>query len=328
MNKEGIFEWIVSYDTIKEYFDALYLPCLLNEQDNKKKTALVIGCGTSTLSESLAKDFQFDVTAIDNDEDCVNHMNSLFPSSSVCYECYDIVERVSTTAAKVSQATANESFDLIVDKGTLDAILVEGSITTMIVDIIRLLKVNGYYMLFTINEIDLLTTMFTYSSLPFQITYAHPLKQTKNKSKSGGTSKTVGGNLMIIQKTEYPVTVFRTLVPTTTPKLTYNESIYAQESFVQELRRYEDEIMDEYFQTSQPLLTPDYEAHIRDSFASSNPPNYASLSKAHNILFGGNFHRDLGYDYSLFLEDMRTFPLQDERAMTVEEAIAFIQHMQ
>lgn len=314
MNKEGIFEWIVSYDTIKEYFSSSFIPSVVNSEPSSVN-ALVIGCGTSTLNESIAQDYNFKVTAIDNDEDCVIHMKTLFPDSSVCYECYDIVERQSPTIppATVASSSCNNSFDLIVDKGTLDAILVEGSITTMIIDIIRLLKVNGYYMLFTINEIDLLTDVFTYSALPFTITYANPLKTAKVTTLENGMKKTVGGNVMIFQKTAYPIS--------------FNQAIYEQEAFVIKLRAHEDEIMDEYFQTNTPLLTPEFESHIRTEFGLLQPANIANFPDAHRILFG-KFHTSLGYDHTLFCEDLQTFDLNEREQITLDEAIRFIQQMQ
>jgi ribosomal protein L11 methylase PrmA len=81
----------------------------------------VSGCGTSVLSIQLA-DLGFgEIVSVDNDSECIKHMELLYGNDCrLKWITYDMVDPASTTNADLGM------FNLIVDKGTLDAILVEG----------------------------------------------------------------------------------------------------------------------------------------------------------------------------------------------------------
>jgi hypothetical protein len=64
----------------------------------------------------------------------------------------------------------NSSFDLIVDKGTLDAVLVEGSVYQMLAIVYNLLTIGGVYLICSLHEQEMISSLlglyiFTYLDL-------------------------------------------------------------------------------------------------------------------------------------------------------------------
>ena len=114
----GRNEWFVDFNTLEDIFTAT-LPTSM-------RSALEIGCGMSLLSEELLKhQVANKVTSIDFSEPAIQHMVerqatnvevvSALQGSSVEYLCMD------ATKLKFE----DNSFDLVVEKGTLDALLTD-----------------------------------------------------------------------------------------------------------------------------------------------------------------------------------------------------------
>ena len=124
-NKIGNFDWITDYDEIEEYLQNKFTG--LERIDRDKVRVLVVGCGTSKLSVQLADSGFEQVVSVDNDGECISHMKKMHDGDErLRWYTYDMVEPESLSC---SIKTDLGKFDLIVDKGTLDAILVEGMAT-------------------------------------------------------------------------------------------------------------------------------------------------------------------------------------------------------
>ena len=157
--KLGEFDWILSFKDIKSLLQPLLTPT---------SRVLVIGCGTSSLSKNISELNGNEVVSIDNDADVIAHMADMYSDSKLLkWYTYDMVERQGDLTIKSEECT--EYFDIILDKGTLDAILVEGCVYTMLCEVHRLLRPGGFYALCSINSERLLQSLIGSSALNFHI---------------------------------------------------------------------------------------------------------------------------------------------------------------
>ncbi|OTF77963.1 Nup188-like protein [Euroglyphus maynei] len=129
--RKDSFEWYGNYEEIKTI-----LLQYLKPSDN----FLVIGCGNSTLSVDLFDDGYENNTSIDISEIVINKMISKYKSNGIReklqFECMDIMQ----------MRYANESFNIVLDKGTLDAICSDNvDIDKIFTQISRVLKYFGRY---------------------------------------------------------------------------------------------------------------------------------------------------------------------------------------
>jgi hypothetical protein len=56
---------------------------------------------------------------------------------------------------------ANDAFDLVIDKGTFDAVLVEGTVWPMLQQIFRLVKPGGAYVICSLNTEEFLQKLLS-----------------------------------------------------------------------------------------------------------------------------------------------------------------------
>lgn len=283
--KVGHFDWIVSYDDIREYFSDHYIT-----RFSENSSILIVGCGTSTLGECLWEEFRCcKICSIDNDHECINHMKTV-SNSPVEYLFYDLVELEKNPPD--SPLNASELYDAVVDKGTFDAILVEGSIITLILEIVRLLKPNGSYLLFTINDIPFVTELLTGINLGLSLEFSKNLFSSVESS----------GNVLIFKKVNSP--------------------IVDREVFVEHERN----VLNQRFQVNSAFLTAEFEDQIRKKFSEEIKVSDVDIQMAYHLMF--DQMPELGYDYSLFLEDLQSFHLQHPERMNLSEILDFLKQMQ
>ena len=223
MTKIGNYDWIVNFQQIMFLIE--------NEigRLNKFNRALVLGCGTSGLSSDLANRGIAEVTSVDIDEECINHMSQQnFLDNRLKWIVCDMNE--SENISKYNdKGLADLSFDISVDKGTFDAILVEGSISQYIVNIYKLLKENSIYVLISLHSKDFLDPFLSSELLNFKVSYLTP--------------KITGlGCIAICMKKSN--------------KYLDENSIFVLES----------QVMDLYFKVTQPLFTSEEIGDIVDKF--------------------------------------------------------------
>lgn len=289
--KVGSFEWIASYEEIREYFEwtLKYHRSLRRTQATPSLQVLEIGCGTSGLSEKLSSDFpSLDITCTDYDEACVRHLRRQFPASRNRYEVLDILTEDEPAAVRF------DSFDIILDKGTYDALLVEGSVAQVVENVYRLLRADGVYLLFSIHSVDFMKNYFGNPFSGLELLLAEPMVLNGKVSHCS-------------------VTLLRR-----SPSAAFDRRRFAE---------LESDTLDQHYQTENPLLTPYMEMQLRTEFASlSDADGGLPLKRA----FEAMFDPALEYDFSLFLEDLGRFepPLSRPGFITLEEALRFLREMQ
>lgn len=269
--------------------------------------ALVIGCGTSALSCNLAAlGFFAAVVSVDNDAGCIEHMQRQYAGHGLLHwHVYDLVERTGSEAF----FSEHQSFDLIVDKGTFDAILVEGVSYPMLCEVHRLLKPDtGCYLLYSIHSHELLLPLFGSPAVGMDVVKMDQLGPGVADFEGGPSGGR--GSLLLCRKT-----ADQSLDP-------------------QALAAHEKEVMDFFYQEEQPLLTQEDLERAQAAFrleldsrrdrlgwTSDSLP----LDAAHRIVF---FDEALGYSLEMFCSDLRAFPLRAEGLISLPELIAFVSAMQ
>lgn len=313
-NKIGTFEWIISdFSSLVPLFD-VYVNRLntLNPMHTKKQQrVLVIGCGTSELSQQL---FQYgfeNIDSLDNDIDCINHMKQTYVSShpQLHWFHYDLISR---EGIDKSYFASCKRYDWIIDKGTFDAIHVEGITTPMLEEVVRLLTPDsGLYFLCSINPQAYLQSLFTLPSLSSVLDC--------NFHSVGST------DLQNSTSSSYCVMVGRRV-----GNVGVN-SVYLID---------EEQQMDRiYFQQSHPLLSHDSCEILRVHLQRRLPQGKTVLTveEVYDAVFGCKspseklLPRGLADEYShaLFMEDLSSYkPEFVENGMTVHEIISFVQDMQ
>lgn len=105
--KEDNFEWCKSYEEFKE---------LIHEHVRKSDRILMLGCGNSTISEDMYNDGYRNIVNIDFSSVVIENMRQ---------KCKDLVEMEWMVMDITSMTFAASSFDVVVEKATLDALMVE-----------------------------------------------------------------------------------------------------------------------------------------------------------------------------------------------------------
>lgn len=111
--KDHPFEWYQNYSSIRHFFTNTYLSNQLElAPPQKEKRVLVIGCGNSQLSEEMKEDFE-NVISVDFSPVVIRQMQDKYGAESN-YHVLDVTK---------SFPYPENSFDIIVCKGTMDSIL-------------------------------------------------------------------------------------------------------------------------------------------------------------------------------------------------------------
>jgi len=307
----GSFEWLCDFAYMKPLFDDLINGQLRTED---KVRVLDVGCGTSTLAMDLHSAYPSRVTvhSLDNDANCIHYMSDKYKDQqSLTWMVYDMIE-CPEVPDKSTHLDA-QSFDIIVDKGSLDAMLVEGCIAPMLCEVYRLLKPNGVYVLCSLHPPQLLQPLL--SASPLDLSVSFPMQSKDIVAVEGVSAMTAAGNrqknIALCIKTKVSGGVE-----------------------MADMVKTEDEVMSQFFQHENPFLTEEKKRELTAYYKAKGSKPF-TLKEAHVIiatgLCGESFDTpdcDLDYTYELFQEDLSGFSLVDAETMTLEELFQFISIMQ
>lgn len=149
------FDWFVSYDALKDVIQPLVKP------DSK---ILVVGCGNSRLSAQLYDSGFHNIVNIDISEIVINQMRSR----------YREMERMEWTRMDVTKMElAENSFDLVIDKATIDSLLCGSNsfhnVYQMNKNISRVMKKGARYVCITYGQPDTRIDHFRRKKLHFEV---------------------------------------------------------------------------------------------------------------------------------------------------------------
>ena len=253
--------------------------------------------GTSLLSYDLVEKKGYrNILSIDNDIDCINYMREKYQDNvHLNWMVYDMVDNSNN-----STILSDKSYDLIIDKGTLDAILVEGLVCTMLYDIHRILNVGGVYFICSLHSSTFLASLLEINELDFKVTY-YECKSMKNQGNIIGT-------IAICEKK--------------------NDN----KIDIENLKKNEIFNMDKHFQEDNPFLTNELQEQISNEFynyySQTNPypmdndDIVVPIEIAYKLMFTENDR--LYYSFELFLEDLNSFHCISKDLLSLKEAIEFI----
>lgn len=306
MAKEGFYDWIASFEQLERFLPVEQLSC------GSALHSLVLGCGTALFSERLAERFGSSherILSTDNDEGCIHHMQACFPHSKVHYARHDLMEE-----QRKEELLGSGEFDFIFDKGTFDAILVEGIVSPLILEVNRMLKVGGLYVLVSINRAELLRALFSRST-GFSVQTLTDLPQTSG-CLIAWLRKESESELSLVQlvalEEEVANQVFKAESLLTPQRLEeISHSFLCKGATIAQLE-------DAVEQSS---------AREEDQQRREKEERYLDFRTAHEVLFPAA-DSGLGYSFALFLEDARDFSWSRPGYMTCEEAIAFVRAME
>mmetsp|Transcript_19856 Transcript_19856/g.27935 ORF Transcript_19856/g.27935 Transcript_19856/m.27935 type:complete len:299 (+) Transcript_19856:31-927(+) len=141
---ETEFEWLVSYSDIAPQITRFLHP--------KKKKILVVGCGNSSFSADLYDAGYTCITNIDYSRNVIDAMRKRHERTR------PLMEWLVMDMTDMSAAFADESFDVVIDKAAMDALMTQegdvwnpeqsvvDSCRTMCRHISRVLKLGGYHL--------------------------------------------------------------------------------------------------------------------------------------------------------------------------------------
>lgn len=350
-DKFGNFDWIVNFDQLRPYVTK----CEESEGSGATVTeiltprkALVIGCGTSTVSERLL-DAGFDVVvSMDNDAGCIEHMKLKTFADNNNGKLVWCVADIITGEGFDATPHLNEpqQYDVILDKGTLDAILVEGVVYEALVNVYNLLKVGGKYLVCSLSPPGLLMPLLCAPVLKFEVTcfescnYGGEKPYSKDDITTGLSTSSdtwmpalhdsMRGTIITCIKTEHN-SDFQ--IAKTVPSLVRITGVIAQ------LSQWEDEVMNKYFQEENSLVTDKLKSSLYAHFYTDNksttsvdatdgtqkqlyPEGTLPIRSAYLAMFGGD-DNELGYSFDLFVGDFASY-----RAEKLEEQQNQQQHQQ
>ena len=133
-NTETNFDWYADWEQLSKYFKQILTP------DSR---ILMVGCGSSKLSNQMYLSNYKNITNVDISEIVIQKMKKQYPE----------MEWKEMDATKMS--FENNSFDCVIDKGTLDAIMCGNDPippANLIKEMHRVTKQGGYFCIITHGE--------------------------------------------------------------------------------------------------------------------------------------------------------------------------------
>ncbi|KAG7395967.1 hypothetical protein PHYBOEH_002952 [Phytophthora boehmeriae] len=161
---EKAFEWYGDYASLRQPLAALLgLPdgaASLVQRLKAKVRVLVVGCGNSALSGDLAADGFSDLLSVDFSERVIDEMRRKHPT--LRWEVMDMTDM---------KTLEDGSFDLVLDKGALDALMAEDTLeikkdaTRMLQEVRRVLAPGGRYCCVTMAQDFILSHLLRFFSV-------------------------------------------------------------------------------------------------------------------------------------------------------------------
>ena len=129
---DGFFDWYADWDQLSQIKD------LVSCDSNPK--ILMVGCGNSKLSEQMYKDGYTDIVNIDISDVVISKMTEIYSTSC------PLMKWVVADATNMPEFES-DTFDIVIDKGTYDALACDKDTHPekyLIKEMMRVVKPNSY----------------------------------------------------------------------------------------------------------------------------------------------------------------------------------------
>jgi Methyltransferase domain len=345
------FEWLTSSESILPIVESLLLRQTTthdaNDNNNhtswnhNNRTALHIGCGTSTLGELLLSELQFSyVLNIDREETALEYMRQrsrergIVSSSNLEYRYFDF-----ETYDQQQQEEMTSQFQFILDKGTLDGVLCESLNATvgLLSLVYNALQKDGWYIIISFHNSDFIIQLL--QDLPGA--EWNVMEWNKDENTTTIRCNDEKTNPLPSNSNMVP-SLLQHLYPISRQDLSIvccqkqeqqqsNLNVSSLSCFHQDdIRNHIIHVMDQWFQTNQPERRKELEI----AFDTNKEDEEKSLYECYMLFFTDEERQDLSYEY--FLEDWDAYLQLEEvdstalstTSMTLTTAIHFLQQMQ
>ena len=152
------FDWYVHWNELDPIISP-YIPT-----DKQQLKSLVIGCGNSTMSNDMVEMSGFkNVVSIDISESVIEKMKYRYKNENLIWIHMDVSE----------MNFQDEYFDLIFDKGTIDALTCANDANKLIKktsnELYRVLKPNGFLFMITFEKPNFRIPLMLHTKVPWKI---------------------------------------------------------------------------------------------------------------------------------------------------------------
>ena len=353
------FEWLTNFSSLVPFLRKEFLFGKDGENGNEesKRSALHVGCGSSSLGEGLLQHLGYEfVLNIDKDEETLMKMKERWErkekeKESIECDCKKRMEWKYVDFVEDQIDEKGQYFDLIVDKSTLDcALCSEDGVAGLLCYVYQKLNpIHGVYVVVSFHPVEMLLPLLqNCPSANWSVQHSVIAKQIDDKDELPEQLSLASNNHLdhphpssLPSSSTVNVLVCRR--QSTSSLLTTDEcdnmlstALHNQHHRLNriDVRKHIHHVNDEWFQTQHPLLTRMREEEIYQKFGDATTT--LDLTKCYMILFTDAEREHLTMEH--FLEDWHAFidtgtmPNNTKKinpnGMTYDTAIDFLREMQ
>lgn len=307
------FDWLVDYHAFR---DVLLSWLQAKGFQIGQLSALVLGCGTSSLSRLLVEDrVCSSIVSIDVSNECILQQKKKNDGEDKLSWITADLNNVDDMHSKLG----NSHFDLVFDKGTLDALMCEGDFAGYVHSVASFMRCGGAYILVSLHDAALLRPMLDFeASKDLELAIGRKLHFSCM-------------NISVKDETEINRS-FVTLLDIEDHQSSHRNSDMAsanqRDVDLNKIRKHLNDTLQWYMTENAPLLTQARENKLREDFRAMKLARIP-LDKAYQIMFSAEEQSE--YTKVDFLSDLAAtnlFPqdAKDQNCDTLglEDMITFI----
>jgi SAM-dependent methyltransferase len=328
------FEWLTSASSLHPF-----LVSALERPSDEPRRVLHVGCGSSVLGEHLLEDQQYNVQQVVNVDEKGEMLGQMQDRWKRLHSLDDRLQFLEADFCTQPIDCTSGTFDLVVDKGTLDCTLCRDEASAgLITEVYRLLKPEGgVYLLVSFHHIDLLLPLL--ENLPgadWDVSHTILMREVEDLVTGGKTFK--GKTYTPVEvPVDVPLQASAWSSGTFEPDEMYRRTVNVLQcrrrggSTTSELDRtavyqHINETNDHWFRSCNPMLTAKRKDELCAAFEELN----LSLVASYHALFTDAERENLSYD--LFMEDWDAFveknPELPVDQISYDTAVRFLDEMQ